>query len=137
MTNKKKRTGMLVLVFGMMVAGCVSVGPTTTIDYNKNSASGKDGNSTDGKGGTILVKNISSDWYNILNPVSEQVSAYMGGITARFSVKNDGQYTIHYRRASNDAAERVKERPSKNDGYIWNSKSLYVSSGETVTVTIP
>jgi len=127
--------GMLVLalVFGMTVVGCVLFEVMSANIEARNS---------DGKGGDITINNTSdSNEYFVIYP--DRDGRYTMIMAKRltkngrdfFSVDNDGSYLIYYRQV------REGETPPflRDEDYRtwWNSKSIFVSNDERVSVSIP
>jgi hypothetical protein len=140
MTNKKIWLGMLVivLVFGMMAVGCLSldnigVPPTD-----------------DGKGGVVRIRNTSSStdyWYYLLDSSNDRAYAtldssgriipnvyvlHVNGYSPVLNLRNDCTLTVRYQ----TRAQGENMEPAINTGY-WDSKSVNVSNDESFIIEIP
>ena len=127
MENKKTWLGILVivLVFGMMTFGCITMTPASEI-------------------GTIWVSNNSGVSYWIAGPqLRNHVMDYSlrrqpleNGKAINFSTFEDGTYYIYYRFYNQFMGDTPTE-PSDKNFRSWSSKSVTISKGEVVRIQIP
>ena len=136
-------TGILVMVFGMTVVGCVVI---DAIDRFMAPEPPTD------KGGIIILRNTRSDteyWYVYYQAGSVEETFYESntgprivnqlGTTRRHNFYVDTTVTILYRRMNqaeirdaNSAAAAVRENKSS-----WSRKTVNISNGGTFEVNIP
>lgn len=134
---------------GFVVLGLASVtvekgATTTTYADGRREIVDADGNktvidlNTDGKGGKIIVKNISSSEYWCTNPFSTSNSGIqnMGKNSSGTTlIEKDGEYTIFYRPVRDgDNSWKFTDEEIRS---TWMRKTVYVSNDETVEINIP
>jgi len=96
----------------------------------------------EGKGGKIVVKLTTNDWYFFIGPDGGQ-PLRRRGYGQTYTVLKDGEYTIRYRKEVNESDDvfkdfnRAIEEAKVNGGRYWSSKTVYVSGYKTFTVEIP
>ena len=106
----------------------------------------------EGKGGNIVVKLTTNEWYFFLDPYSERDQMFIygfasplmrNGVGQEYTVLEDGEYTIRYRKAEMESGWRfddfnqAQKEAKENGGRYWSSKTIYVSGYQTFTVEIP
>jgi hypothetical protein len=172
MVNKKFWLGMLVLVlvFGLTVVGCAGVPFTRISSDGTKTITAPDGTvtvidlRTDGKGGTLTIKNTDNVdyWYTspsrpdtrsrTLANLSSSRLFSRGGVEPSFMLEEDGEYEIFYRRIRDGEKDPPTVQilgPGVNRSVLsnnplyeessngWSKKSVYVSNEETFTISIP
>ena len=141
MASKKNFLGMLVmlLVFGMLVAGCAAMA-----EFEAASLARQQAEATDGKGGTLIIRNTSnfiirySDINQLYVPPHREI---LPGGRAQHSIRDDGEVFIRYRIMSSDdrnaEMRNATQKGEDESSWPWGKKSIYVSGEGTFEITIP
>ena len=126
---------VMVLVFGMMVSGCVML---------EAMASSNEARKSDGIGGDVVIKNTSNRdyWVQVhendsLGNYDIQTTRIRAGESKREIFLKDSEYVIRY---------GIVEQKDQDFGFVnvpveqirnWNIRRGYISNDETITVDIP
>jgi hypothetical protein len=133
------------VVFIVLGFACATMTPEQKAEYEAKKAAEEAQRVADGKGGKVLIRMTTDDFYVVLDPLQSKRggSPTRRAIGYEFTVLEDGEYTIRFRRSPNGASDglkdldRAKEEVKENGGRYWSSKSVYVSGYNTFTVNIP